>query len=90
MDMKYIRVSGYLNLHTVNLYKFVSVLNVFLIDKVIGIARVHYDNNPVLNTLLTDGEHYFIELFLIRPLLRFITDESGNTLDGFQFRRLIP
>ena len=64
MDMKYIRVSGDLNLYTVNLYQLVSFLNVFLVDEVIGIAWVHYNDNPVLNTLLANGEHYLVELNL--------------------------
>ena len=62
---------------------------VFLIDEMIGIARVHYDYDPILNALLTNGEHNFVELFFIRPLFRFITDESRYTLNRFQFCRLI-
>ena len=81
--MEYIRVSGDLNLHAVNLYKFVSILNVFLVDEMIGVTRVHYDDNPVLNPFLTDGEHYLVELFFIRPFFRFIADKSRNTLNGF-------
>lgn len=56
--MEHIRMSGNLNLHTINLYQLVSFLNVFLVDEVIGIAWVHYNDNPVLNTLLANGEHY--------------------------------
>ena len=81
--MEHIRMSGNLNLHTVNLYQLVSFLNVFLVDEVIGIARVHNDDNPVLNTLLTDREHYLVELFFIRPFFRFIADESRNALNRF-------
>ena len=81
--MKYIRMGRNLNLHTVNLNKLVSILDVLFIDEVIRIAGVHYNDNPVLDTLLADREHYFIELFLIRPLFRFITDESSNPLNRF-------
>ena len=87
--MKYIRMGRNLNLHTVNLYELVSILDVLFINEVIRVAGVHYDDNPVLNPFLTDREHYFIELFFIRPLFRFIADESSDTLNRFQFCRLI-
>ena len=90
MDMKHIRMSGNLYLYSINLYQFVSILYVFLIDEVIRVTRVHYDYDPILNALLTNGEHNFVELFFIRPLFRFIANKSSNTLNGFQFRRLIP
>ena len=83
-------MSGNLNLYTVNLHQLVSFLNVFLVDEVIGIAWVHYDNNPVLNPFLTDGEHYLVELIFACPLFRFIADESRNALNGFQFCSLVP
>ena len=73
--MKHIRMSGNLNLHTINLYQFVSVLNVFFVDEVIGVARIHYNDDPVLNALLTNGKHNLVELFFIRPFFRFITDK---------------
>ena len=38
-------------------------------------------NNPVLNPFLADGEHYLVEFFFIRPLFRFITNESSDSLD---------
>ena len=88
--MEHIRMSGNLNLHTVNLYQLVSFLNVFLVDEVIGIAWVHYNDNPVLNTLLANGEHYLVELIFACPLFRFIADESRNALNGFQFCCLVP
>ncbi len=78
-------MSGNLNLYTVNLYQLVSFLNVFLVDEVIGIARIHNDDNPVLNTLLANGEHYLVELIFAYPLFRFIADKSRNALNGFQF-----
>jgi len=81
--MKYIRMSGNLYLYTVNLHKLVSFLNILLVDEVIGIARIHYNDNPVLNPFLTDREHYLVEFFFICPLFRFIADESSDTLDGF-------
>ena len=65
MDMKYIRMSGNLYLYTVNLHKLVSFLNILLVDEVIGIARIHYNDNPVLNPFLTDREHYLVEFFFI-------------------------
>lgn len=83
-------MSGDLNLYTVNLYQLVSFLNVFLVDEVIGIAWVHYNDNPVLNTLLANGEHYLVELIFACPLFRFIADESRNALNGFQFCSLVP
>lgn len=90
MNVEHIRMSGNLNLYTVNLHQLVSFLNVFLVNEVIGIAWVHYDNNPVLNTLLADGEHYLVELIFACPLFRFIADESRNALNGFQFCSLVP
>ena len=89
MNVEHIRMSGNLNLHTINLYQLVSFLNVFLVDEVIGIARIHNDDNPVLNPFLTDGEHYLVELIFACPLFRFIADESRNALNGFQFCCLI-
>ena len=90
MNVEHIRMSGNLNLHTINLYQLVSFLNVFLVDEVIGIARIHNDDNPVLNPFLTDGEHYLVELIFACPLFRFIADESRNALNGFQFCCLVP
>ena len=81
--MKYIRMSRNLYLHTVNLYQFMGFLNILFVDEMIGIARIHYDDNPVLNPFLTDREHYLVEFFFICPLFRFIADESSDTLDGF-------
>ena len=75
--MEHIRMSGNLNLHTVNLYQLVSFLNVFLVDEVIGIAWVHYNDNSVLNTLLANGEHYLVELIFACPLFRFIADKKS-------------
>ena len=89
MNVKHIRMRGDLYLHAVNIYLLVGILDVLFVNEVIGITRIHYDDNPVLNPFLTDGEHYFIELFFICPLFRFIADESSDTLNWFQFRSLI-
>ena len=88
--MEHIRMGGNLYLYSVNLYQFMSVFDVFLVDEVIGIARIHNDDNPVLNPFLTDGEHYLVELIFACPLFRFIADESRNALNGFQFCCLVP
>ena len=55
----------------------------------VGIAGVHNDDNPILNSFLTDGEHNLVELFLTGPFLSFITDKGGDTLNGFQLGCLI-
>ena len=76
-------MGGNLYLHSVDLYQPMSILDVFFIDEVIGITGIHNDYNPVLDSLLTDGEHNFVELFLTGPLFRFITDKGCNALNGF-------
>lgn len=81
MDMKYIRMGGNLYLDAVNLHQPMSILDVFLVDEVIGVTWIHDDDNPVLNSLLTDGEHNLVKLFLTGPFLCFITNKGGDTLN---------
>ena len=81
--MKYIRMGGNLHLNAVNLHQPVSILYVFLVDEVIGVTGIHDNDNPVLNSLLTDGEHNLVKLFLTGPFLCFITDKGGDTLNRF-------
>lgn len=80
MNMKYIGMGGNLYLYTVNLHQSMGVLDIFLVNEMIGIARIHDDDNPVLDSLLTDREHYLVELFLTGPFLRFVTNKGGDTL----------
>ena len=87
--MKNIRMGRNLYLHPVNLHQPVSVLNIFLINEMVRIAGIHNDNYPILDSLLTNGEHNLVELFLTGPFLGFITDKCRDTLNGFQLGRLI-
>ena len=87
--MQNIWMSGNLYLNAVYLHQAMCVLNVLLIDEMIGITRIHNDNYPILYSLLTDGEHDFIKLFLAGPLLGLITDKGCNTLNGFQLGCLV-
>lgn len=65
------------------------VLDVFFIDEMIGISRIHNDDNPVLNPFLANGKHDFVKVLLVRPFFRFIADKSRNAVNGFQLCRLI-
>ena len=67
-----------------------GILDVFLVDEVIGVTGIHDDDNPVLDSLLTNGEHNLVKLFLTGPFLGLITDKCRDTLNGFQLGRLIP
>ena len=90
MDVQHIWMCGYLHGYAVNLHQLVRVLNVLLVDEVVAVRGVHYDDDAVLNTLLADGEHDFIKVLLVSPFLRFITDKGRNSVDGFQASCLIP
>lgn len=56
----------------------------------VRVTGIHDNDNPILDSFLTDGEHNLVKLFFTGPFLRLITDKGGNTLDGLQLRRLIP
>ena len=74
-------MGGNLYLDAVNIHQPMSILDVFLVDEMVRIAWIHNYDNPVLDSLLTDGEHNLVKLFLTGPFLCFITDKGGDTLD---------
>ena len=81
MDVQHVGMRGNLNGNTVNLHQLVRVLNVLLVDEVVAVRGIHNDDDAVLNTLLADGEHDFVKVLLVSPLLRFIAYESRNAVD---------
>ena len=55
----------------------------------IGIGRIHNDDNPVLNSFLADGEHDFIVVLFVCPFLRLVADKGRDAMDGLQLCRLV-
>ena len=88
MDVEDIWMGGNLYLYAVNPHQLMSVLDETLVNPVVRVCRVHYDDDSVLDSLLTDRKHDGLELFLGYPFLRFINNECGYTVNGFQLGRL--
>ena len=87
--MQYIWMCAYLYIYAIILDDLMCLLNILAINEVVGISRVHNNDNPILDSLLTNRKHEFVKVCFARPFFGLITHESCDSLYGFEFGRLV-